>query len=259
VTSPRSPRTLIIIPAFNEEAALPDVLHDLHQRLPDLDVVVVDDGSTDGTVAVARSVGVPVLELPFNLGIGGALRAGFTYAVRNGYERALQFDADGQHDSDAIEALLAALDRGADMAIGSRFADGPQTYDVGRVRAGAMGVLRFVIRQAFGGKFTDTSSGFRAFTRPVLEYFSSDYPIEYMESVEALALALSQGFVVEEVPVHMSQRTAGSPSNRGMRLPYHYVRLLLVVLSMVGRSPSAMREATPKSETEVIDATDSAG
>ena len=113
-----------------------------------------------------------------------------------------------------------------------------------------MGVLRFVIRQMFGHRYTDTSSGFRAFTRPVLEYFSTEYPVEYMESVEALALALSEGFRVVEIPARMSQRTAGTPSNQGFRLPYHYVRLLLVVLSSVGRTPKSPGKTPTDAERE---------
>lgn len=235
-------RTLVIIPAFNEEEALPAVLRELRVVHPDLDVVVIDDGSSDATVRVARANGATVLPLPFNLGIGGALRTGFTYAVRAGYDRALQFDADGQHDTREIGTLLAELDRGVDMVVGSRFADKAQTYDVGGVRARAMGVLRFAIRQLSGRSFTDTSSGFRAFSRPMLEFFAGTYPSEYMESVEALLLACVNGYVVEEVPTRMHERQGGVASNRRMRLVYHYVRLLLVLSANAGR-----RSRTPAS------------
>jgi glycosyltransferase involved in cell wall biosynthesis len=226
--------TLVIIPAFNEEAALPAVLGELGTRA-DLDVVVVDDGSTDRTAAVASALGVTVVSLPFNLGIGGALRTGFLYAVREGYERAVQFDGDGQHDPDEIDALLGALDDGANMAVGSRFADASTSYAVGRVRARAMGVLRFTIRTLSGQQFTDTSSGFRAFDREVLEFFSHTYPSEYMESVEALLLACAEGYRVTEVPVTMREREGGQPSNRRWRLVYHYLRLLMVLIASAPR------------------------
>jgi glycosyltransferase involved in cell wall biosynthesis len=227
----------VVIPALNEEASLPAVLDDLHDAAPDLDVLVVDDGSTDKTADLARAGGAAVVRLPFNLGIGGALRCGFLYAVRHDYGRAVQFDGDGQHDAAAITHLLAALDAGADMAIGSRFADETQSYDVSRVRARAMGVLRFVVHQLSGQRFSDTSTGFRAFNRPMLEFFSREYPAEYMESVEALVLALSAGFRVDEVPVRMTSRSAGQPSNRRLRLLYHYLRLLLVIIVSAGRRP----------------------
>lgn len=222
-------RTLVIIPAYNEEEPLPRVLDELRAVQPSLDVLVVDDGSTDKTADLARAAGVHVVELPFNLGIGGALRTAFRYAARHGYERGVQFDADGQHDPHAISDLLAGLDEGADLVIGSRFAHETHVYEVGRVRARAMGLLRFVVRQLSGKSFTDTSSGFRAFSRPVLEFFARTYPHEYMESVEALMLALTAGFRVEEVPVKMTSRAAGEPSNRRLKLLYHYLRLLLVI------------------------------
>jgi glycosyltransferase involved in cell wall biosynthesis len=230
-------RTLVVIPAYNEEAAISGVLGELRRVRPDFDVLVVDDGSTDQTTVLAREAGAIVVSLPFNLGIGGALRTGFVFAVRHDYQRAVQFDGDGQHDPSQIEALLGALDAGADMAIGSRFADSSHTYDVGRVRARAMRVLRFMVRQLSGQSFTDTSTGFRAFSRPVLEFFAHTYPYEYMESVEALVLACAQGFRVDEVPVQMHSRAEGAPSNRRFRLLYHYVRLLLVITATAGRRP----------------------
>jgi glycosyltransferase involved in cell wall biosynthesis len=235
-------RTLVIVPAFNEEAALPAVLDELAEIVPDFTVVVVDDGSEDGTARVAQAHGATVLQLPFNLGIGGALRAGFRYAARHGYDRALQFDADGQHDASEISPLVAELDRGVDMVIGSRFADRTRDYQVGHVRAGAMSVLRFAIRQLAGRRFTDTSSGFRGFSRPMIEYFADYYPADYLETVEALLLACANGFRVEEVPVQMHQRQGGRPSNRHLRLLYHYVRVLLV-LAVTGPGRRSSRPA----------------
>lgn len=229
------PRTLVILPAKDEAASLPGVLAQLRGRHPDLDLVVVDDGSTDETAAVARAGGAAVLSLPFNLGIGGALRTGFRYAVREDYDRALQFDADGQHDAEEIAALLGALDDGADMVIGSRFTREGHSYEVGRVRRRAMGVLRLAVRQLSGQSFSDTSSGFRAFDRPVLEYFALNYPAEYMESVEALVLACAAGFKVAEVPVRMHSREAGRPHNRNLKLVYHYLRLFVVMTASASR------------------------
>lgn len=228
--------TLVIIPAFNEELALPAVLESLRQR-DEFDVVVVDDGSTDRTADVARSGGAVVLSLPFNLGIGGALRCGFRYAVDAGYERAVQFDADGQHDSDALAALLAPLDDGADLVVGSRFADGSGAYEVSWARGKAMGLLRLVVRVLARRTITDTSSGFRAFSAPMLEFFAATYPSEYMESVEALLLAVNGGFNVVEVPVVMHSRTAGEASTLRLRLVYHYLRVMLMLVVKVHRRP----------------------
>ena len=229
------PRTVAVIPAYNEEAALPAVLAELAANAPELDVVVVSDGSRDATAAVARRAGVSVVELPYNLGIGGALQTGFRFAARAGYERAVQFDADGQHDPAEIGALLRALDGGADLVVGSRFGTAETSYRVGRTRNGAMGLIRVGVRLLSGRRFTDTSSGFRAFSRPLIEYFADTYPPEYMDSVEALLLALRAGFVVVEVPVRMRERQAGKASNRSVRLVYHFIRLAVVMVSSATR------------------------
>ena len=173
-----------------------------------------------------------VAELPFNLGIGGALRTGFTYAVRNGYQRAVQFDADGQHDPLQVAVLLAGLDAGVDMVVGSRFAEGGAvTYPVSRSRRAAMRLLEVLVRLSAGERFTDTSSGFRAFSRPMLEFFARTYPVEYMDSVEALVLACNAGFKVTEVAVNMRGRTGGAPSTRRWKAIYYYVRLVIVILT----------------------------
>jgi len=244
-TEARHDHPLVIIPAWNEEAALPAVLASLRQVVPAADVVVISDGSTDRTAEVARAGGADVVVLPYNLGIGGALRTGFRYAERNNYQRAVQFDADGQHDATQVARLLAAVEDGADLAIGSRFApavdhrsdDGSDDadYSVGKVRGGAMGLLRFTVRRVTKQNFTDTSSGFRGFSRPMLQYFADTYPSEYMESVEALLMAHRAGYKVVEVPVVMRARQDGEASNRRLKLLYHYCRLLLVILASAPR------------------------
>lgn len=225
-------RVLAIVPAYNERSALPAVLDDL-ATLSWLDVLVVDDGSSDGTSAVARARGVAVATLPYNLGIGGALRTGFRYAARHGYERAVQCDADGQHRADQIALLLSGLDDDVDLVVGTRFAEQAVPYPVGRFRGGAMRGLRIWISLLSGMQLSDTSSGFRAFNRRALELFATSYPAEYMDSVEALLLALQAGLAVREVPVQMRLRAGGQPSNRSWRLAYHYLRVLVVMTSSV--------------------------
>lgn len=235
----RPTATLAIIPAYNEAAAIGDTISELVEVRPDVDLVVIDDGSADATARIAAQAGARVIVLPFNLGIGGALRTGFRWAVEQGYQRAFQFDADGQHDPLEIAALLEPLEAGADLVVGSRFLDGDAGYDVSRVRRTAMGALRVTMRVLSRQSFTDTSSGFRAFSRPMLEFFAANYPAEYMESVEALFVATTEGFDVVEVPVQMRMRSAGQPSNRRMRSAYHFVRLYLMLLA------SAKRRRTP--------------
>ncbi|TML85236.1 MAG: glycosyltransferase family 2 protein [Actinobacteria bacterium] len=235
----RAPRTLVIVPALNEAESLAGVLLELGACLPDAAVLVVDDGSTDGTADVARAAGAIVAQLPFNLGVGGALRTGFRYAIRHGYERAVQLDGDGQHDPGEIAALLAGLEQGADMVIGSRFAEAVTRYDVGRLRGHAMRILRLSVHLLSGHRFSDTSSGFRAFSAPLLEFFARNYPVEYLgDTAEALLLACYGGFQVVEVPVRMRLRAGGVPSTRNVKLAYHYLRVLV---SMFSRAPAPLR------------------
>jgi glycosyltransferase involved in cell wall biosynthesis len=225
--------TLAVIPAYNEEEALPAVVAELRTALPWLDVLVVSDGSTDATADVARAAGVRIIELPYNLGIGGALQTGFRYAAKAGYQRVIQFDADGQHDPSQVGVLLDAIDGGADLVIGSRFG-GDGAYEVGRTRRGAMALMRLGIQLLTGVRFSDTSSGFRAFSGRMTASFAERYPTEYLDSVEALLQAVRGGFRVLEVPVTMRTRLAGEASNRNLRLAYHFVRLGVVMLSGAG-------------------------
>jgi glycosyltransferase involved in cell wall biosynthesis len=229
--------TLIIIPALNEEEALPAVLRSLADHAGEHDVLVVDDGSTDSTAKVAAAHGAFVARLPINLGIGAALRVGFRFAAERGYQRAVQFDADGQHEPTQVVRLLDGLDQGADFVIGSRFADGSGDYSVGMTRGTAMSMLRVMIRLVTRKPLTDTSSGFRGFSRPVIEYFSRNYPREYMDSVEAIVLASRAGFGIAEVPVTMHERAAGVPSNRRFRLAYNYIRVVLGIVLTMTRHP----------------------
>ena len=244
--SGQHPRTLVIVPALNEEASLPGVLRSLLAVVPAGDILVVDDGSRDRTAAVASEHGVPVARLPFNLGVGGALQTGFRYAIRNGFHRAVQVDADGQHDPSQVDDLVAALEGGADMAIGSRFGGPDSSYRVGRIRGGAMRTLCQAVRILSGQRFSDTTSGFRAFSAPLIEYFAETYPCDYLgDTSEALLLACHNGFRIVEVPVQVRERAGGTPSNRNIRLVYHYVRALV---SMLGATPIRRRQpwrATP--------------
>ncbi len=242
-------RVLVIIPALNEASTLPGVLAALRSECPHHDIVVVDDGSTDETSAVARAAGAAVLRLPYNLGIGGALRTGFRYAVEHGYDAAVQVDADGQHDPASIELLLSELDR-ADFVIGSRFSGGAVGYRVGRVRRLAMRMLELTVRLLTGTRYTDTSSGFRAFDRQVIEFFARTYPAEYMESVEALVQATYQGFRIVEVPIGMNARAGGDPSTMHAKLAYHYFRVIVTLLVRSRRRPAGPTAAagTPRAE-----------
>ena len=210
------PKVLTVIPAFNEEESLPGVLAEIRSAVPRARVLVVDDGSVDRTSAVAAAAGVDVLTLPFNLGVGGALRAGFRYAERFGYEQMVQVDADGQHDPSAIPAMLDLL-AGADLVVGARFAGQPG-YEVGGVRRMVMVVLARSLSRRTGAALTDTTSGFRAFGPRAIALFARDYPAEYLgDTVEALLMAARARLTVVQVPVVMRRRTAGTPSHSALR------------------------------------------
>ena len=229
-------RILIIMPALNEEESLPATLKELREIVDDHDVLVIDDGSTDATAEVARRAGALAAPLPFTVGVGGAVRVGLHYAQRNGYDRAVVIDADGQHDPAGITALLDALDHGADMAVGSRFAAGTTEYPVGRIRRQAMRFLATIVRFLTGQRFSDVTSGFRAFDRPVIELLARDYPVEYLaDTVEALLIVRYAGFRVDEVPISMRPRAAGMPSTRRIKLVINYLRLLIGILGSASR------------------------
>jgi glycosyltransferase involved in cell wall biosynthesis len=229
-------RILIIMPALNEEESLPATLKELQEVVDDHEVLVIDDGSADATAEVARRAGAVAAQLPFTLGVGGAVRVGLHFAQRNGYDRAVVIDADGQHDPAGITALLDALDRGADMAVGSRFAAGTTEYPVGRIRRQAMRFLATIVRFLTGQRFSDVTSGFRAFDRPVIELLARDYPVEYLaDTVEALLIVRYAGFRVDEVPISMRPRAAGVPSTRRIKLVINYLRLLIGILGSASR------------------------
>lgn len=230
---PASPRPvsrlLVVIPALNEEGSVGYVVKEVKAHQPSATVLVVDDGSSDRTRDVAREAGAEVLSLPYNLGVGGALRAGFRYAVREDFDRVVQVDGDGQHDPAEISQLLDEL-VDSDLVIGARFA-GRGDYQARGARRFAMWLLaRSVSRQA-GTPLTDTTSGFRAFNRDTVALFAKDYPAEYLgDTVEALVIACRAGRRVVQVPVQMRARTAGTASHRPIRAAVQLGRTILALL-----------------------------
>lgn len=204
-------RLLVVVPAYNEEASIGPVLADIHAVVPEAGILVVDDGSSDGTRAAALAEGVHVLTLPFNLGVGGAMRAGFRYAVRNGYTQAIQVDADGQHDPRQIPMLVDRLAE-SDIVIGARFA-GAGEYEARGPRRWAMRLLASYLTHLTHARLTDATSGFRASGPRAVELFARHYPVEYLgDTVESLVIAALAGLKVEQVPVTMRVRSTGRPS-----------------------------------------------
>ena len=235
-------KLLAIVPAYNEAGAIAGTIGDIRTHAPDFDIVVVDDGSTDRTAYVASTAGVDVIRLPFNLGIGGAMQAGYQYALEHGYDVAVQVDGDGQHDARHIKDLLEHLRSRADMNMvtGSRFlsrdAEGYRSSVCRRlgIRLFAR-VLSLITRRMV----TDPTSGFRMTDRRGIELFARDYPHDYPE-VEAVLMVHAHRLVADEIPVTMRPRRSGRSSINSTQSAYYMLKVLLAVFVGMLRSKPAV-------------------
>lgn len=234
-------RVAVIVPAYNEARNLPRLAEALRAYGSIDDVCAVDDGSTDLTAAVAASLGWTVLRLPMNLGIGGAMQAGYLWAFERGYDVAIQMDGDGQHDPAYLNALLAPILEGkAELVIGSRFlSDGG--YRSTAVRRAGIRYLSWFLRLRCGARVTDPTSGFRAASRRAVELFARYYPSDYPEP-EAVALARRAGLRIAEVPVRMNDRVHGSSSITAARTLYYLVKVSLALILLPQRGDSLAAE-----------------
>jgi glycosyltransferase involved in cell wall biosynthesis len=240
-------RVLAIVPAHNEEAAVGEVVRELTAR-GDLDVLVVDDGSTDGTRREARTAGARVLSLPFNLGIGGAVQSGYLFARRHGYDVAIQVDGDGQHLPSEIDRLLPPLAAGeADLVLGSRYVE-ETAYRSTFPRRMGMILFSWVVSRVTRRRFLDTTSGFRAASRSVIDYLAEHYPQDYPE-VEALVLLSRSGFRIVEVPCRFRERTGGSSSITPVRSIYYVVKVLLAIGIGLARRLPGSEENGPRARS----------
>jgi glycosyltransferase involved in cell wall biosynthesis len=221
-------KILVIIPAYNEECCIQGVIEDVRVNFPQGDIVVVNDGSSDRTSEIAKSLGAEIIDLPHNLGIGGAVQTGFLFALQRCYDAAIQFDGDGQHHADQIEKILKPfLSGSADLVVGSRFlSEGGFTSSVQR-RIGSK-ILSFVVSTIIRQKITDTTSGFRVYGKKTLDFFSSMYPEDYPE-VEAFILAHKKGLRIVEVPSEIGPRTGGKSSITFSQAFYYMVKVLLAI------------------------------
>jgi len=226
--TPTARRLLILIPAFNEEAAVGGVVREVRSVMPGAPILVVDDCSVDATRGEARAAGAGVLALPHHLGLGGCVQAGYRLAYELGYDNVIRVDGDGQHDPHDIPVILKALDRGdCEMVIGSRFVEGNGTH-TSWLRAAGIVFFRAVLRPILGRPVRDPTSGFVGVNRTALELFSATFPLEYPE-IEALVVLQRKRFRFVEVPCRFRPRRAGRSTITAVKSLYYIIHVLLGV------------------------------
>lgn len=238
----KSGSAVVAIPAWNEEGSIADVIAKVRHHQPEVDILVVDDGSTDRTAQVAGSAGATVVSLPFNVGVGGAMRTAFLYAHRNGYRALVQVDADGQHDPADLDRLLAGLGT-ADIVVGTRF-HSESMYFVGGPRRWAMVMLSKALTRMNRGTISDPTSGFRSAGPRAIELFAVEYPAEYLgDTVGSLAIAIRRGLRIQETPVTMYFRQVGRPSKNALWSALYLGRATLAILA------TSLKRGTPRTDS----------
>ena len=233
---------LVIVPAFNEEGAVGDVVHAVREHVAGTPVLVIDDCSTDSTIAVARRAGAEILSLPHHLGLGGCVQAGYKLAYQLGFEYVIRVDGDGQHDPADIPRILERLRSSrCEMVIGSRFVNGEAAHN-GLARSLGIRFFRMVLRPILGKPVHDPTSGFVGVNRRALDVFSRSFPLEYPE-IEALVVLQRKRFRFEEVPVKMLSRRAGRSSITAVKSFYYIAHVLLGVFVNVLKYDRRLRRA----------------
>jgi glycosyltransferase involved in cell wall biosynthesis len=228
---------LAVVPAYNEAQTVASVVRAIHKAAPDFDVLVVDDGSTDRTAESAERAGARVLRLPFNLGIGGAVQAGFTFARDNDYHLMVQVDADEQHDPGEIRHLLDAMEANptVDMVCGSRFLTRDFRYPAPVSRRTGIHVFAFLLSRILRQRVSDPTSGFRLYNRRAINLFARDYPHDYPE-VEAVLMVHHHHLRMAEVPVRMYKRGGGISSITSGKSAYYMIKVLLALMVGLARA-----------------------
>ena len=224
-----------MVPAYNESATIADVVLALRRHAPHFDALVIDDGSTDCTAAFASEAGATVIQLPFNLGIGGAVQTGFVYARDQGYDFLAQVDGDGQHDCEELQRLAEAMrESGVDMVCGSRFMSDDHHYPAPISRRTGIHIFAFVLSRIVGMRVSDPTSGFRLYNRRAIELFARDYPHDYPE-VEAVLMLHHHRLRMREIPVRMYLRGGGTSSISSGKSAYYMVKVFLALFVALAR------------------------
>lgn len=230
-------KTLVIVPALNESGSIARVVHDIHQYVPEADVLVINDGSIDDTTRIAQDAGAVVLDMPYNVGIGAAVQTGFIYAAKHGYDVAIQADGDGQHPPSEIPHLIECLQStGADVVIGSRFIEDRGYRQSWARRLGSI-ILAGILSMSTRSRITDPTSGFRASGRAAIALCARLYPHDYPEP-EAIIILHRAGLTVREIPVAMQPRSTGRSSITPLRSAYYMTKVILAILVNLLRAPA---------------------
>ncbi len=221
-------KSIVIIPAYNEEKSIVKTVQDICEHAPEFDYVIINDCSTDQTLSVCRKHHLHVLNLPVNLGIGGAVQTGFLYAYKNGYDYAVQFDGDGQHDAQYLQKMRDyMIEQNADMLIGSRFLEKEGFQSTGMRRFGIR-YFSALIKLLTGQKITDPTSGMRMINRDILAMYSESYPKDYPEPESVVAI-INSGKKVMEYPVIMRKRMEGTSSISPLKSVYYMIKVSLAI------------------------------
>jgi len=226
----KNDKVIIIVPAYNEEESILRVGKSL-QELRGIDFIIINDGSTDKTVHICETNNLPHINLIHNLGIGGAMQTGYKYAYENGYDIAVQFDGDGQHNSEYIPILIKPiLSNKNDFVIGSRFIQSSQEgFKSTKMRRLGIKIISFTIKLVTGRTIFDPTSGFRACNRKIIKFFANNYPTEYPEP-ESITKLLRNNFSVKEIPVKMNERKTGTSSIKRWKNVYYMINVCLSIL-----------------------------
>ena len=229
---------LIIIPAYNEEENIVKVITEIEKNDLGFDYIIINDCSKDNTLKICKDNNFNVIKLPINLGIGGAMQAGYIYALRNNYDIAIQIDGDGQHDPSYIKSLVKPIELGqADLIIGSRFIE-KEGFQSSFMRRIGINYFNMLLKLFTGIRITDPTSGFRACNKTIISYFANNYPKDYPEP-ESIMTLLKEGFRIIEIPVKMKERVGGQSSIRLLKSIYYMIKVTLAIL--IAREKSTKR------------------
>lgn len=242
-------KAIIVIPAYNEEGNIGPLIHKIRGKLPDIDILIIDDGSVDRTARVAKKAGVLVTCLPFNMGYGAALQTGFKYALKKRYQYVVQMDADGQHDPESVIALLNEIRKeSVDVVIGSRFLHSSGSYKTTLSRKIGMGLFGKVAAMVTGQHVSDPTSGFQALNRDALRFYASRfYPVDYPDA-DVLIMLYRAGLRIREIPVIMHARQQGQSMHSGLRPLYYIFKMFLSMFVTLLRKDKFVRRVVKKEE-----------